>query len=101
GIRDFHVTGVQTCALPICLAAALSGAAGSALLVAELGRPERFLNMLRVIKPTSPMSLGSWILALQGGLTAAAAGSAVTGLLPARSEARRVGKDATARSGRT
>src|SRR5215475_13339221 len=22
GIRDFHVTGVQTCALPICLAAA-------------------------------------------------------------------------------
>src|SRR5438094_3692048 len=30
------------------------------LLIADLGRPERFLNMLRVIKPRSMMSLGSW-----------------------------------------
>ena len=29
----------------------------------DLGRPERFLNMLRTIKLTSPMSVGSWILA--------------------------------------
>jgi formate-dependent nitrite reductase membrane component NrfD len=36
---------------------------GALALVADLGRPERFLNMLRTIKPTSPMSLGSWILA--------------------------------------
>lgn len=78
-----RATGRHRLALATRIIAALSGAAGSALLVAELGRPERFLNMLRVIKPTSPMSLGSWILALQGGLTAAAAGSAVTGLLPA------------------
>ncbi len=35
---------------------------GPAALVEDLGRPERFLNMLRVIKLTSPMSLGSWIL---------------------------------------
>lgn len=35
---------------------------GALALVADLGRPERFLNMLRTIKPTSPMSLGSWIL---------------------------------------
>jgi formate-dependent nitrite reductase membrane component NrfD len=35
---------------------------GAAALVQDLGRPERFLNMLRVIKVTSPMSLGSWIL---------------------------------------
>jgi formate-dependent nitrite reductase membrane component NrfD len=28
----------------------------------DLGKPERFLNMLRVVKPTSPMSIGSWIL---------------------------------------
>src|SRR5690606_35780674 len=59
-----RATGRDRLALATRLAAALSGAAGSALLVAELGRPERFLNMLRVIKPTSPMSLGSWILAL-------------------------------------
>src|SRR5262249_24742581 len=29
------------------------------LLVSDLGRPERFLNMLRVFKVTSPMSVGS------------------------------------------
>jgi hypothetical protein len=33
------------------------------LLISELGRPERFFNMLRVFKVTSPMSVGSWLLA--------------------------------------
>jgi hypothetical protein len=33
-----------------------------ALLIADLGRPERFLHMLRVFKPTSPMNVGGWIL---------------------------------------
>lgn len=41
-------------------------AAGSvispALLVSDLGRPERFLAMLRVFKPQSPMSVGVWTL---------------------------------------
>ena len=41
--------------------------ASTALLVKDLGRPERFLNMLRVAKPTSPMSMGSWILTVYGG----------------------------------
>lgn len=41
--------------------------ASAGLLVKDLGRPERFLNMLRVAKPTSPMSMGSWILAAYGG----------------------------------
>ena len=36
--------------------------AGTLALVADLGRPERFINMMRTIKITSPMSLGSWIL---------------------------------------
>ena len=44
--------------------AALGSVTGSALLVLDLGRPERFLNMLRVFRPTSPMSMGSWTLAL-------------------------------------
>ena len=35
---------------------------GGAALVKDLGRPERFLNMLRTLKLTSPMSVGSWIL---------------------------------------
>lgn len=36
---------------------------GSLFLVEDLGRPSRFLNMMRVVKLSSPMSLGSWILA--------------------------------------
>ncbi|MGB8389079.1 NrfD/PsrC family molybdoenzyme membrane anchor subunit [Mycobacterium sp.] len=43
-------------------------------LVKDLGRPERFLNMLRTFKPTSPMNLGSWILsAYSAGMSVAAA----------------------------
>ncbi len=53
------------------LAALASVSLGGVALVRDLGRPERFVNMLRVIKLTSPMSLGSWIL------TAFSAGAAV------------------------
>jgi formate-dependent nitrite reductase membrane component NrfD len=42
---------------------AAGGGIGTALLIADLGRPERFLNMLRVLRPSSPMSVGSWLLA--------------------------------------
>ncbi len=48
-------------------------AAGAALLVHDLGRPERFLNMLRVFRPTSAMSMGSWTLAAAGALSSGAA----------------------------
>jgi formate-dependent nitrite reductase membrane component NrfD len=51
-------------------------------LVNDLGRPSRFLNMLRVFKTSSPMSVGSWLLASYGPVAGAAAASAVTGLLP-------------------
>jgi formate-dependent nitrite reductase membrane component NrfD len=54
--------------------AAVGGAVGSGLLVYDLGRPERFLNMLRVFRPTSPMSVGSWVLA---GAASATMGSAL------------------------
>lgn len=44
--------------------AALAGLAASTyLLVSDLGRPLRFHHMLRVAKPTSPMSVGTWIIA--------------------------------------
>jgi formate-dependent nitrite reductase membrane component NrfD len=46
---------------------------GTALLVADLGRPERFLNMLRVFRPTSPMNVGSWVLTGASGLSTCAA----------------------------
>jgi len=51
-------------------------------LVHDLGRPERFANMLRVFKPSSPLSVGSWLLAGYGPMVGAAAVSEVTGLLP-------------------
>jgi hypothetical protein len=43
-----------------------------AALVHDLGRPSRFVNMLRVAKPTSPMSVGTWILTAYGPLAGAA-----------------------------
>src|SRR6185503_3707115 len=36
------------------------------LLVMDLGRPMLFLNMLRVFKHRSPMSIGAWTLSLFG-----------------------------------
>jgi formate-dependent nitrite reductase membrane component NrfD len=53
--------------------AAAGTVVGSGLLVRDLGRPERFLNMLRVFKPRSPLNLGSWILMTAGGLSATSA----------------------------
>ncbi|WP_232665973.1 NrfD/PsrC family molybdoenzyme membrane anchor subunit [Pseudonocardia sp. TRM90224] len=63
--------------------AAAGGASVSVVaLVHDLGRPARFLNMLRVFKPTSPLSVGSWILAPFGTLAGAAAASELTGVAP-------------------
>jgi hypothetical protein len=62
---------------------AASGAGlGTVFLVHDLGRPMRFLNMLRVVKVTSPLSVGSFILAPFSALSSAAAASHVTGRLP-------------------
>jgi DMSO reductase anchor subunit len=52
------------------------------LLIMDLGRPERFYNMLRVVKPTSPMSLGTWVLSAFGTSTAAAVAGDVLGIFP-------------------
>jgi formate-dependent nitrite reductase membrane component NrfD len=60
-------------------------------LVHDLGRPGRFLNMLRVFKPSSPMSVGSWLLAAYGPVAGAAAAADVTGLLPGAGKAATVG----------
>ncbi|HET7483599.1 MAG TPA: NrfD/PsrC family molybdoenzyme membrane anchor subunit [Actinomycetota bacterium] len=53
--------------------AAAGLAAGTTFLIADLGRPERFMNMLRVFRPTSAMNAGSWILATSGPLAGASA----------------------------
>lgn len=44
------------------MVAAIGGTISPALLIADLGMPSRFLNMLRVFKRQSPMSMGSWTL---------------------------------------
>lgn len=52
----------------------VAGAAiSTGLLISDLGRPSRFLNMLRVFKPQSPMSMGAWTLAAFGSASGAAA----------------------------
>ncbi len=47
--------------------AALAAAPCAPLLIADLGDPKRFLNMLRVFKPRSPMNLGAWTLTAYSG----------------------------------
>ncbi len=61
--------------------AAAGAVISPALLVADLGRPARFLNMLRVFKPQSPMSVGVWTLL---GFSGAAAATAFAGFLAER-----------------
>jgi len=70
--------------------AALGAAAVSGyLLVADLGRPERFHHMLRVAKPTSPMSMGVWIFSAFSAAAGVAAVAEAALLMPTEA-ARRV-----------
>lgn len=55
------------------LVAAGGAIVSTGLLISDLGRPERFLNMLRVFKIQSPMSVGAWVVALFGSSSGAAA----------------------------
>ena len=60
---------------------AAAGCAVSAFcLIADLKKPERFINMLRVVKPTSPMSVGVYIFSAFSGSVFIAAGSEATGI---------------------
>ncbi len=52
---------------------ALGGGIGTALLIYDLGYKRRFLFMLRVFRPISPMSVGSWVLAAATPLSAGSA----------------------------
>ncbi len=72
---------------------ALGGATVSpVLLISDLGRPDRFFNMLRVFKLTSPMSVGTWVLSAFGTSAGIAATSDVLGVFP------RLGRTAEAAS---
>jgi hypothetical protein len=58
-----------------------AGSLSVAALVHDLGRPARFLHMMRVFKVTSPMSVGSWLLAGYVPTAGVAALCALTGRL--------------------
>jgi hypothetical protein len=71
-----ELRGDQALARRAWLVALAGVGASPPLLISDLGRPERFHHMLRVLKPTSPMSIGSWVLG---------ASSTAIGLATARS----------------
>jgi len=56
----------------------------SAALIHDLGRPSRFFHMLRVVKVTSPMSVGTWLLAVYGPFAGLAGAAELRPLLPRR-----------------
>ena len=62
--------------------AMLAGTLSPVLLISDLGRPERFLNMLRMFKVTSPMSVGSWVVAASGSANGLATLSRTLGVMP-------------------
>lgn len=76
------LTGRRRLARATRIGALVSVTLSGGALVHDLGRPSRFYNMLRVVKLTSPMSIGSWILAAYGPLAAGAAASEALGKLP-------------------
>jgi formate-dependent nitrite reductase membrane component NrfD len=66
------------------IASLVLAGANPAILITHLGKPERFLNMMRIVKVKSPMSLGVWGLVFYSG---AAGGNvlrelALSGVLP-------------------
>jgi Polysulphide reductase, NrfD len=87
-----QLTGRASLARASKVAAAGAGCLSIAALVHDLGRPARFLHMLRVFKVSSPMSVGSWLLGAYVPAAGVAAAAALTGRLP------RTGAAATAGS---
>ncbi|MFG2683592.1 NrfD/PsrC family molybdoenzyme membrane anchor subunit [Streptomyces sp. NPDC048392] len=84
GASSLLAAGAHVTERPHLARVAKLGAAGAitlslGALVHDLGRPARFVNMLRVFKPTSPMNVGSWLLAGYAPLTMAAAAADVAG----------------------
>lgn len=57
----FHRVDVARMSILLSVVAAI---VSPILLIMDLGRPRRFMNMLRVFKAQSPMSVGAWVLVL-------------------------------------
>jgi formate-dependent nitrite reductase membrane component NrfD len=76
------LTGRRAMARASRLGASAAISASLLALIHDLGRPLRFLNMLRVFKPSSPMSVGVWILVGYAPLTFGATASELIEELP-------------------
>src|SRR4051794_13981028 len=76
-----RVTGQERLAKTALYVGTVFDVVSPALLISDLGRPERFLNMLRVFKVTSPMSVGSWVLVVSGGASTTASALELIGKL--------------------
>lgn len=87
-----HASGRTAMATRAKVSAVVGAALSGAALVHDLGKPSRFIYMLRTFKTTSPMSIGSWLLTAYSAPAGIAALSALTGRAP------RTGSAATAAS---
>jgi hypothetical protein len=76
-----RVTRQERLAKTALYVGAASDTVSAGLLIADLGRPERFLNMFRVFKVTSPMSVGSWVLLVSTAASNTAAALELFGIL--------------------
>lgn len=77
-----ELTGRSSLARTAKLGAAGAIGLSGVALVHDLGKPGRFINMLRVFKPTSPMNVGSWLLTAYAPAAATSAFAAITGAVP-------------------
>jgi formate-dependent nitrite reductase membrane component NrfD len=68
-----RLTGNEKLGRTALYVGAVADLVSPALLISDLGRPERFHHMLRVVKVTSPMNVGSWVLLVSGGASTTAA----------------------------
>jgi hypothetical protein len=90
-----RVSGNELLAQRSIQIASAADAVSPLLLISDLGRPERFLNMLRVFKVTSPMSVGSWILAYSSAASSVSAFLNTIGRLKRTAEVARLASAAS------
>ncbi len=76
-----RLTGNEKLARTSLYIGAVADLVSPALLISDVGRPERFHHMFRMVKVTSPLNVGSWVLLVSGGASNAAAALELIGRL--------------------
>jgi hypothetical protein len=89
-----HLRGDAVAARRAWLTAMAGLSISPVLLISDLGRPGRFLNMLRMFKITSPMSVGTWVVSATAAATGLATLDAIGVSPPGPISARVVGRAA-------